>query len=96
MAIELGKLGVWSFIDSMTALEAAAFAQQLEAQGYSAVWIPKAVGRDPFSIISYMDASTQTLIFATGIANIYARDPMSMNAIHRTGSGPVSLARARQ
>ena len=31
MAIELRKLGVWSFINSMTALEAAAFAQQLEA-----------------------------------------------------------------
>lgn len=86
MATELGNLGVWSFIDSMTAIEAAAFAQQLEAWGYSALWIPEAVGRDPFSIISYMAASTQKLIFATGIANIYARDPMSMNAIHKTVS----------
>ena len=70
MAIKLGKLGVWSFIDDMTASEAVAFAQQLEAWGYSALWIPEAVGRDPFSIISYMAANTQRLIFATGIANI--------------------------
>jgi probable F420-dependent oxidoreductase len=44
------------------------------------------VGRDPFSIISYLAAHTKKLIFATGIANIYARDPMSMNAIHKTVS----------
>jgi probable F420-dependent oxidoreductase len=86
MATTLGKLGVWGFIDSMTAPEAAKFAQQLEQWGYSALWIPEAVGRDPFSIISFMAAHTKKLIFATGIANIYARDPMSMNAIHKTVS----------
>jgi len=86
MATEPGKLGVWAFIDNMTAPEAAKFAQQLEQWGYSALWIPEAVGRDPFSIISYMSAHTDKLIFATGIANIYARDPMSMNAIHNTVS----------
>jgi probable F420-dependent oxidoreductase len=84
MATELGKLGVWAFIDNMTAPEAAKFAQQLEQWGYSALWIPEAVGRDPFSIISYMAVHTKKMIFATGIANIYARDPMSMNAIHNT------------
>jgi probable F420-dependent oxidoreductase len=86
MATHLGKLGVWAFIDSMTAPEAARFAQQLEQWGYSALWIPEAVGRDPFSIISYLAAHTKTLVFATGIANIYARDPMAMNAIHKTVS----------
>ena len=84
MAAKLGKLGVWAFIDGKTANEAAQFAQQLEQWGYSALWVPEAVGRDPFSIIAYMAANTEKLIFATGIANIYARDPMSMNAIHKT------------
>ncbi len=86
MATKLGKLGVWAFIDNMTATEAVLFAQQLENWGYSALWIPEAVGRDPFSIISFMAANTEKLIFATGIANIYARDPMAMNAIHKTVS----------
>ena len=86
MATKLGKLGVWAFIDNMTATEAVQFAQQLEQWGYSALWIPEAVGRDPFSIISFMAAHTEKLIFATGIANIYARDPMAMNAIHKTVS----------
>jgi len=86
MTMQLGKLGVWSFIDDMTASEAVDFARQLERWGYSALWIPEAVGRDPFSIIAHMAAHTEKLIFATGIANIYARDPMLMNAIHRTVS----------
>lgn len=84
MTTNLGKLGVWAFIDNMTATEAVSFAQQLEKWGYGALWIPEAVGRDPFSIISFMAANTEKLVFATGIANIYARDPMSMNAIHKT------------
>lgn len=86
MATPLGKLGVWAFIDDMTAPQVVQFAQQLEQWGYSALWIPEAVGRDPFSIISFLAAHTKKLIFATGIANIYARDPMAMNAIHKTVS----------
>ena len=86
MTTKLGKLGVWSFIDDMTAPEAVRFAQQLEQWGYAALWIPEAMGRDPFSIISHMAAGTEKLVFATGIANIYARDPMLMNALHKTVS----------
>lgn len=84
--MELGKIGVWAGLDGMTAKEAAAFAQRIEAMGYSSLWIPEAVGRDPFSQIGYLAASTSKLIFATGIANIYARDPMLMNSIRKTVS----------
>jgi len=84
MATDIGRLGVWSFIDNLSAPEAAAFAQQLEAWGYSALWIPEAVNRDPFAIIGYLAAKTSKLILATGIANIYARDPMTMKAIRKT------------
>ncbi|MCB1616447.1 MAG: TIGR03620 family F420-dependent LLM class oxidoreductase [Pseudomonadales bacterium] len=82
--MDIGKLGVWSFIDQLTAEEAVALARKLEEWGYGALWIPEAVGRDPFSIISFMAAKTERLVFATGIANIYARDAMTMNAIRHT------------
>jgi probable F420-dependent oxidoreductase len=82
--MELGKIGVWAAIDHFSAPEAAAFAQRVEALGYSALWIPEAVGRDPFAQIGYLAAKTEKLVFATGIANIYARDPMAMNAIRKT------------
>jgi probable F420-dependent oxidoreductase len=84
MTTSIGKLGVWAFLDNMTGPDAAAFSQRLEGWGYGALWLPEAVGRDPFSFISYLATHTQKLVFATGIANIYARDAMSMNAIHNT------------
>jgi probable F420-dependent oxidoreductase len=84
MTTELGRLGVWTHVDAFTAPEAAAFARQLEGWGYSALWIPEAVGRDPFALIGYLSAETEKLILATGIANIYARDAMTLKAVHKT------------
>ena len=84
MTTEIGSLGVWSWLDGFSAEEAADFAKQVEDWGYSALWIPEAVGRDPFALIGFLAARTQSLVFCTGIANIYARDPMTMHAIHKT------------
>jgi probable F420-dependent oxidoreductase len=82
--IQIGRLGVWTWLDSLSAPEAAEFARRIEAWGYSALWIPEAIGRDPFSLLGYLAANTRTLLLATGIANIYARDAMSMRAIQQT------------
>ncbi len=84
MATEIGRLGVWAALDALTAPEAAAFAQRVEAWGYSALWTPEAVGRDPFSLIGFLAAQTESLVLATGIANIYARDPMTMKSVLKT------------
>ncbi len=81
---KLGKLGVWTWIDHLSAPEAADFANQLELWGYGALWLPEAVGRDPFAMIGFLAARTERLVLATGIANIYARDPISMRAIRET------------
>ena len=77
----LGKLGVWTTLDPLPIAQAVDAAAEIESLGYSALWTPEAVGRDPFALISRLSASTQQLVFATGIANIYARDAMAMNAI---------------
>ena len=96
---KLGKLGVWTWLDHLPAPEAAAFAKQLEEWGYRALWLPEAVGRDPFSFIGYLAARTEKLVFATGIANIYARDALTMRAVRETlgeaSQGPLR-ARARR
>ena len=83
-AARLGRLGVWTFLDMLPAAKAVEVAQQVEAFGYSALWMPEAVGRDPFSLISLLAANTRKLVLATGIANIYARDAMAMRAIQQT------------
>jgi len=82
----LGELGVWTWLDAYSAPEAAEFARKLEDWGYTALWVPEAVGRDPFTFLGYLAGQTERLVFATGIANIYARDPMTMKAIHQTMS----------
>jgi probable F420-dependent oxidoreductase len=84
MTTEIGKLGVWTWLDAFTAEQAAEFARKIEDWGYSALWVPEAVGRDPFTLLGYLAGQTERLVLATGIANIYARDPMTMNAIRQT------------
>ena len=73
--MKLGKIGVWQFLDAMPASAAADAAKKIEALGYSALWIPEAIGRHPFAAASWLLANTSDLIVATGIANVYHREP---------------------
>jgi probable F420-dependent oxidoreductase len=82
--VELGRLGVWTFIDAMAAPQVAAFAKRIETQGYSMLWLPEAIGRDPFAMLGCLAAHTERLVLATGIANIYARDAVTMRAMQQT------------
>jgi probable F420-dependent oxidoreductase len=77
------KLGVWTGTDELSAAEAAAFAKRVEAWGYGTLWIPEAVGREVFSASAWLLANTSRLIIASGIANIYARDPLSSAAAQK-------------
>jgi probable F420-dependent oxidoreductase len=82
--MEIGRLGVWTHLDNLDAPEAAEFARRIEAWGYSALWMPEAVGRDPFCLIGFLAANTRTLLLATGIANIYARDAAASASAQKT------------
>ena len=82
--MEIGKIGLWSILDAMKAGDSGGFARKVEKLGYSAMWIPEAVGREPFAHAGYLAANTERVIIATGIANIWARDPMTMMAGART------------
>jgi probable F420-dependent oxidoreductase len=76
--MKIGKLGVWGSTESLTARDAAGFAKRVEAWGYGALWIPEAVGRNVLVHSSWLLANTTSLVIATGIANIYARDAAAM------------------
>ena len=73
--MNLGKLGVWFFFDGITSKEAAETAKRIESLGYSALWIPETVGKNPMVLASWLLANTDKLILATGIVNIYHREP---------------------
>ncbi|MET0384688.1 MAG: TIGR03620 family F420-dependent LLM class oxidoreductase [Polyangiales bacterium] len=83
----LGRVGVWSPIDTLSVDGLRDFARQLEGWGYGSLWVPEAVGRDPFATLAYLAGHTERLSFATGIANIYARDALTMKALHATLAG---------
>jgi probable F420-dependent oxidoreductase len=69
----LETVGVWYFTDGMSITDAADFTRRVEQLGYSALWLPDTVGRDPFTHIAHLAEGTSTLIFATGIASIFHR-----------------------
>jgi probable F420-dependent oxidoreductase len=73
--MKLGTTGVWYFTESMPAPQAAEFAQRIEKLGYSTLWLPELMGRNPFVHAAYLFSQTSTLNIATGIANIYHRHP---------------------
>jgi probable F420-dependent oxidoreductase len=75
--MKLKSLGVWASIDGLSAAETAALAKRIEAWGYGALWTPEALGREVFSSSAWLLANTKSLIVASGIANIYARDAFS-------------------
>ena len=81
--MKLGKLGVWASLDGMTADAALAFARRIEKRGYSILWTPESRGRNVLVNAAWLLAGTSSLIVATGIANIYARDAMAMASAQR-------------
>ena len=82
--MEIGKLALWFFLEPMPAEEAARFVGQIEKLGYPTLWLPEAVGREPFAAIGFLLARSERIVLATGIANIWVRDPMAMAAGQKT------------
>jgi probable F420-dependent oxidoreductase len=63
----------------MPAAETLAFAETVEKCCYTALWVPEGGGgRDPFAHAAYLLSHTERLTLATGIANIWIRDPLAM------------------
>ena len=80
-----GRVGLWTgVLDAHPTSKTQNAAKEVEQLGFTTMWIPEAVGRDPFVSAANLLSATSTLKIATGIANIYARDPMTMNACVRT------------
>lgn len=82
--MNIKRLGVWAATDSLTAEQAARLAQQVEGWGYGALWYPEALGRNSLAHASWLLSQTKSLVIATGIANIYARDAQSSAAGRHT------------
>ena len=79
-AKRLGTVGVWTFeAERMPAAAEREYARALESLGFKTLWIPESLGsKEAFAHASLLLAATKTLVVATGIANIWARDAVAM------------------
>ncbi len=75
--MNIGKTGVFVFTDALSAPELAHCARRVEELGYGTLWYPEAFGFESFTVAGYLLAHSKHLVVGSGIANIYARDPMS-------------------
>lgn len=79
-AKRLGTVGVWTHdAERMPAAGAREYARALESLGFAALWVPESLGsKEAFAQAGVLLAATKTLVIATGIANIWARDAVAM------------------
>jgi probable F420-dependent oxidoreductase len=79
-AERLGTVGVWTHdVERMSAAAARDYVRAIESFGFAALWIPESLGsKEAFAQASLQLGAAKTLIIATGIANIWARDPVAM------------------
>jgi probable F420-dependent oxidoreductase len=83
--MQLGQFGVWTFqIDILPAARMQEAAAELEELGYGAIWYGEATGREALTKAALLLAGTKRAVIATGIANIYGRDPVTMAAGQKT------------
>lgn len=79
-----GTIGIWtSALDSQPARRAREAAAEIEALGYDAMWVPEAMRREIFVNAALLLSATSRITIASGIANIYARDAVTMAAGQR-------------
>ena len=84
-AMELGPIGIWTAqFDYQPAAKAQEAAAELEQLGFGAIWFPESVGREALTNSAILLSATGRIVIATGIANIYARDPVTMAAAQNT------------
>lgn len=77
----LGRVGLWSFdLDTVPMSRARELAGRIEELGFGTLWVPEAVGREPFASTALLLAATRSLKVATGIASLHARTAQTMQA----------------
>jgi probable F420-dependent oxidoreductase len=84
-SVKLGSVGIWTFqFEYQPAAKAQEAAHELEELGFGAIWFGEANGREAFTNAGLLLAGTRRIAIATGIANIYGRDPMAMASAQKT------------
>ena len=80
-----GTVGIWTTThETIRPSRIGALTSILEAGGFSAIWTNEAYGREAMTGAMLLLEASSTLVVATGIASIYARDAMAAASASRT------------
>lgn len=83
--LNLGPVGLWtSYFDFQPASRLRTVVAEIEALGYTSLWVGENVGREALTQAGLLLSASQRLVVATGIANIWARDAVAMFAAQCT------------
>jgi probable F420-dependent oxidoreductase len=84
-APQLGAIGIWTIgLDAFPAARTQEAVAELEELGFGTLWFGEATGREALTHAGLLLAATKRMVIATGIANIYGRDPVTMAAAQKT------------
>jgi probable F420-dependent oxidoreductase len=83
--IDIGTFGVWtSLLDLHPTTRVREIVAELDEMGWGCLWRPESTGRDPLVTAAlWLDACPRMAV-ATGIAQTYARHPLTTMAANRT------------
>ena len=83
--MDIGRVGLWTFLlDEHPTSRVRDVVQEIEEMGWPTLWRPESAGRDVLVASSVMLDATSRLIVASGIAQIYARHPVTTAAAQKT------------
>ena len=83
--LNLGRVGLWTAdFDLVPMAVAQEGIARVEKMGYSTVWVPEAVLREPFASTALLLSATESMVLATGIASLHARTAQTMQAGWKT------------
>ncbi len=83
-SLQLKKIGIWTAFEKQPASKLKEAVAELEQLGYGAVWYSEGLGRESLTQAGLLLSASSRMVIATGITNIYGRDPVTAAAGQKT------------
>jgi probable F420-dependent oxidoreductase len=81
----LKKIGIWTGnFEPQPASKVREAVAELEQLGYGAVWFSEGLGRESLTQAALLLSASSHIVVATGISNIYGRDPVTAACAQKT------------
>lgn len=76
-AFDLGRIGAWAHLDSLSAADARAWARRVDELGFGTLWVPETVGREPLTLLGMLSGEASRMKLGTSIVSIWGHDAQS-------------------